>query len=314
MMYTNTLDGTFGAEMGVDPEAFKAVMSQWPSGVTVVTTRDADGPHGMTASSFSSVSLDPPLVSVCIARHLHSHDRIADSGVFAVNILDKAQVDLGLRFAGMLEGVENRFAGIDTTTAPNGAPLLDGTLGWVDCRVWQAYDGGDHTIFVGEVLAAGSDASAAPLLYHSRSWGQFADVLATEVTVTTVEDDNRDAVVVEAAFGTGPDAPADVDTIVARVDAHLVDGPTLLVLDDTPSAADPMQVRQVLQALSGHVGRTGIALRAGTGPMALANVLVALKSGVHDLQASTTGAALSLHDLAAMLDRMGVIMRTPSHT
>ena len=163
--------------MALDPEDFKAVMGKWPSGVTVVTSVDDDGPTGMTASSFSSVSLAPPLISICVARHLPTHARLEKAGVFAVNILSKDQVDDGLRFAGMLPDVTDRFAGIQTHTAATGSPLLVGTLGWVDCKIWAMHDGGDHTIFVGEVLAAGIDKTAAPLLYHSRSWGQFADCL-----------------------------------------------------------------------------------------------------------------------------------------
>ncbi len=296
--------------MTVDADAFRAVMSRWPSGVTVVTTRDEDGPYGMTASSFSSVSLDPPLVSVCIARHLHSHDRIAASGRFAVNILDKDQVDLGLRFAGMLPDVEDRFAGIEVSTAVTGAPLLAGTLGHLDCRVWRVHDGGDHSIFVGEVLAAGTDPTASPLLYHSRSWGQFADVLASEAVLH--REVAPGMAVLDAAFGASAEAPAELDTVVARVGALLADGPAHLVLDDAPAAADPRQVREVLQALAGHVGRTRVALRAGAGPVALANVLVALKSGVRDLHTGDGTTFVAHVDVERMLMRMGVTVRSPA--
>lgn len=300
--------------MPVDPAAFKAVMGQWPSGVTVVTTVDADGPHGMTASSFSSVSLEPPLVSVCVAKHLHTHGRLLAAGVFAVNILDKDQVDHGLRFAGMLDEVEDRFDGVEVRTAATGAPLLTGTLGWVDCRVWQAYDGGDHTIFVGEVLAAGTDPAASPLLYHSRSWGQFADVLAAEAEVTdATAPQAASTVVVDNAFGDDPSRPAPLDAVVARVDDALDDTVALLVLDDRAGAADPVLLRRVLQALAGHMGRTRVALRPAAGPMALANVLVALKSGVHHLQADPAGAVyVATADLTDMLDRMGVSLRAPA--
>ena len=302
--------------MAVDPAAFKAVMGQWPSGVTVVTTVDDDGPHGMTASSFSSVSLEPPLVSVCVAKHLNTHGRLRASGVFAVNILDKDQVDHGLRFAGMLDEVSDRFAGVDVTTAVTGAPLLTGTLGWVDCRVWQAYDGGDHTIFVGEVLAAGTDPAASPLLYHSRSWGQFADVLAAEAVVTdAAAPQEATTVVVANTFGDDPARPAPLDEVVRRVDGALTDDVTLLVLDDRAGVADPVRLRRVLQALAGRMGRTRVALRPAAGPMALANVLVALKSGVHHLQADPVGDVyIATDDLTDMLDRMGVSLRAPATT
>ena len=117
--------------MALDPEDFKAVMGQWPSGVTVVTTVDEDGPTGMTASSFSSVSLNPSLISICIAKHLPTHARLQKAGVFAVNILSKDQINDGLRFAGMLKDVTDRFEGIETHTAETGSPLLSDSLGWV---------------------------------------------------------------------------------------------------------------------------------------------------------------------------------------
>ena len=299
--------------MSVDPATFKAVMGQWPSGVTVITTADAAGPGGMTASSFSSVSLDPPLISVCVARHLGMHARIAAAGIFAVNILSKDGVDDGRRFAGMLPGVTDKFSGVDFHTAATGAPLLARTLGWVDCRLWAEYDGGDHTIFVGEVLAAGIDRTAAPLLYHSRSWGQFADVLASEATLL-VAGAEPGARVIANAFGAGADAPAEIETTVSRVREALAEGaepPSLLLLDDTAGAADPRQLRLVIQTIAGLVGRTPVALRLAAGSMALANALVALKSGVRHLAASTdpTQPWLAEADLRAMLARMKVAVK-----
>lgn len=168
----------------VDPATFRDVMAQWPSGVTIVTTLDADGERkGMTASSFSSVSLTPPLVSVCLLKSLYTHRLISESGVFGVNVLAKDQQEVARRFAGMLPGVEDRFEGESWTIAETGASLLDSALGWVDCRVVHAYEGGDHTIFVGEVVAAHNARRSAPLLFHSRGWGQFADVLPDVATV-----------------------------------------------------------------------------------------------------------------------------------
>lgn len=168
----------------VDPATFRDVMAQWPSGVTVVTTLDAQGERkGMTASSFSSVSLTPPLVSVCLLKTLYAHHLISDSGVFGVNVLAKDQQDVARRFAGMVPGVEDRFEGDSWSVAETGVSLLDDALGWVDCRVVHEYDGGDHTIFVGEVVAAHNARRSAPLLFHSRGWGQFADVLPDVATV-----------------------------------------------------------------------------------------------------------------------------------
>ena len=296
--------------MALDPEDFKAVMGQWPSGVTVVTTVDEDGPTGMTASSFSSVSLAPPLISICIAKHLPTHARLQKAGVFAVNILSKDQINDGLRFAGMLKDVTDRFEGIDTHTAETGCPLLSDSLGWVDCTIWAQHDGGDHTIFVGEVQAAGVDKTAAPLLYHSRSWGQFADVLAHKATLQpAITESTATHVVINDAFGASADAPATVEDIVVRVQAAMQDcqGAEQLVLDDAAAAADPLLVRRTLQAIAGLVGRTPVTLQAGAGPMALANVVVGLKSGIHHYGVSEdSGAYVREADLRHMLGRMGV--------
>lgn len=295
--------------MAVDPSTFKAVMGQWPSGVTVVTTVDEAGPAGMTASSFSSVSLNPPLVSVCVARHLAMHTRIDQAGVFAVNILSKNSVEDGRRFAGMLPGVTNKFEGVDYATAATGSPLLANTLGWVDCKLWARHDGGDHTIFVGEVLEAGIDKTAAPLLYHSRSWGQFADLLVSEVSVLRAGSE-LGAVIIENAYGAAADAPCEVETTVARVRVALSANSTapLLVLDDAAAAADPLRVRLSIQAIAGLVGRTAVVLRPGAGPMALANVLVGLKSGIRHLSVSpdASGPYVAEQDVRTLLGRMGV--------
>ncbi|MFC6879304.1 MULTISPECIES: flavin reductase [Actinomadura] len=167
--------------MTVDSGTFRAVLGQWSTGVSVVTTV-ADGAwHGMTASSFSSVSLDPPLVLVCLARRLRTHRLVEASGVFAVSVLGKDDARLGRVFSGMEPG--ERFAGRAWRAVRTGAPVLDEALGWLDCRVAHAYPGGDHTIFVGEVLAGGVPRRAAPLLFHSRAWGQLADPLPDEVSV-----------------------------------------------------------------------------------------------------------------------------------
>ena len=160
--------------MVIHPATFKNTMSRFASGVTVITTRYNGEKHGMTASSFCSVSLDPPLVLVCIAKHLRSHELIEKSGVFAVNILGADQLDWGMRFAGMNPEIEDRFAGIKVTIAATDSPILPRTLGWVDCQLRHCYDGGDHTIFVGEVLAGDTGQKDSPLLYYNRAWRELA--------------------------------------------------------------------------------------------------------------------------------------------
>ncbi|MFF3883662.1 flavin reductase [Streptomyces sp. NPDC001914] len=165
----------------VDETTFRQVLSRWPSGVGIVTTAGDDGWHGMTASSFSSVSLAPPLVLVCLDRTIRSHDLLARNGVFAVNVLGRDHLALGRRFAGMEPEVTDRFAAGDWIPGATGSPLLTDSAAWVDCRVIQRYPGGDHTIFLGEVVAAGVPRITSPLLFHSRSWGQLADPLPDRV-------------------------------------------------------------------------------------------------------------------------------------
>ncbi|MFA1547884.1 flavin reductase [Actinomadura chokoriensis] len=167
--------------MTVDAQTFRAVLGQWPTGVAVVTTTSATGWHGMTAGSFGSVSLDPPLVMVCLARHIYTHELVERSGVFAVSVLGKDQAAIGHRFAGREEG--DRFSRGSWSAAPTGAPVLGEAVAWLDCRVVHAYPGGDHTIFVGEVLTARTPRRTAPLLFHSRAWGQLADPLPDQVTI-----------------------------------------------------------------------------------------------------------------------------------
>jgi len=161
--------------MAHDAELYKNLMAQWASGVTVVTTACDGEWQGLTVSSFTSVSLQPPMVLVCIGQELPARACIERSGAFAVSILSAEQLEWGLRFAGLLPGITDRFAGIACTTAATGSPILPDVLGWLDCRVRHVYPGGDHTIFVGEVLQGEAlEPAGRPLLYYHRQWGDFS--------------------------------------------------------------------------------------------------------------------------------------------
>lgn len=160
--------------MSVEANKFKQAMSRWASGVTVITTLDPDGkPKGMTASSFTSVSLDPPLVLVCVSDHLYTHRSLLHTGHFAVNILGQSQVEWGKLFAGLLPDIVDRFSHTGYTTSATGSPILPDVAGWLDCRIVQQVAAGDHTIFIGEVVNAGISGEDAPLLYAQRAWGRF---------------------------------------------------------------------------------------------------------------------------------------------
>jgi flavin reductase (DIM6/NTAB) family NADH-FMN oxidoreductase RutF len=159
--------------MSTDISTFKKVMSQFATGVTIVTTLFDDAPIGITVNAFCSVSLDPLLVLISVAKPLFTHEQIKHRGVFAINILSQQQVALADRFAGGIPESANRFTGLDWHSAVTGCPILDGSLGWIDCRVYHDYDGGDHTLFVGQVLDAGVNPDGDPLLYFQGHWGQL---------------------------------------------------------------------------------------------------------------------------------------------
>lgn len=163
----------------IEPQAFKETLSHWASGVTVVTAQHGDVQVGITASSFSSVSISPPQILICVVKKLYTHQIIEQSGCFAVHILQKDQLEWGMRFAGMIPELEDRFAGLRVEKAVTGAPILADALAWLDCKVSAAHDGADHTIFIGEVLAAASGDLGEPLLYYHRNWRLLAPEIPT---------------------------------------------------------------------------------------------------------------------------------------
>jgi len=149
-----------------DKDELRRVMGRFATGVTVVTTRLGDELHGMTANAVTSVSLDPPLVLVCVDRAADSHDIIARAGVFALNILALAQQPLSDRFA-VKEGADaHRLEGVPHHARATGAPIIDGSLAYLDCRVAERFPAGDHTIFLGEVADAGTLGGEAPLIFY----------------------------------------------------------------------------------------------------------------------------------------------------
>ena len=149
--------------MGIDSATFRSVLGRFVSGVTIVTARDAsDGDHGMTASAFSALSLDPPLVLVCIGHDTTLHPVLLERDELAFSILTASQEAIARRFA---EKLDNRFDGIGFTRGITGAPLIEGALAVIEARIAHRYRGGDHTIFVSEVIAA-SAAIGDPLVYY----------------------------------------------------------------------------------------------------------------------------------------------------
>ncbi|MCL6575424.1 flavin reductase family protein [Kyrpidia sp.] len=157
----------------MDAMTFRQVMGLFGTGVTVVTVPDGDGAHGMTANSFTSVSLDPPLILVSVDRRARTHELIREAGRFGVSILREEQ-----------EGVSRHFAGKpDPAVAaaleyewPEDIPVLAGSLAQIACRLWAEYDGGDHTLYVGEVLYLAAN-EGRPLLFFQGRYRRLGENL-----------------------------------------------------------------------------------------------------------------------------------------
>lgn len=147
----------------LDPTRLRRALGGFPTGVTVVTASIGGRIVGMTANSFSSVSLDPPLVSWCVANAASSHAAFVEADAYAVHVLGADHQDVALRFAGKSR---DKFADIAHRPGRLGAPLIDGLAPVFECRVWARYPGGDHTILVGEVVHL-VERVQEPLLFHS---------------------------------------------------------------------------------------------------------------------------------------------------
>lgn len=157
--------------MTIDPDSFRSVLGRFASGITVVTTQDADGLDvGMTVSAFCSVSLRPPLVQVCIDHAASAYSACRTAARFAVNILASDQEALSRRFAAVDSA--HRFDGIGYVRGESGLVLLEDALAHLECRVIAQHPAGDHTLFIAEV-ERGSARDARPLLYYRGGYAQL---------------------------------------------------------------------------------------------------------------------------------------------
>jgi len=154
----------------IDQATFRQVLGHFASGVTVVTAATGDVYHGITVSSFCSLSLDPPLVLVCIDKRVRSHEAIVQAGAFAINILAQENEHLSRHFASR---IEDKFASIAYHLGETGTPILHDVLATLECRLHAQLPGGDHTIFAGEVVAMSSRDDADPLLYYRGGYRQL---------------------------------------------------------------------------------------------------------------------------------------------
>jgi flavin reductase (DIM6/NTAB) family NADH-FMN oxidoreductase RutF len=147
---------------GIDSARFRTILGHFATGVTVVTGHGPDGPSGLAANSFTSVSLEPPLVLVCMAHESTTWPVIRASGRFAVNILGEHQEETCRRF-GARSG--DRFEGVGWTTGKTGSPILHEAIAYVDCIIDAEHEAGDHVIVVGRVVDLGQPAEGGPLLF-----------------------------------------------------------------------------------------------------------------------------------------------------
>ena len=152
-----------------DAHAFRDALGTFVTGVTIVTARDEQGqPFGLTANSFNSVSLDPPMVLWSLSLQSRTLPVFRDAENWAVHVLAADQQDMSDRFA---QPGEDKFAGLTATDGPEGAPLIEGCAARFGCRARFEYEGGDHAIFLGEVIDF-DRREAEPLIYHGGRYGR----------------------------------------------------------------------------------------------------------------------------------------------
>ncbi len=145
-------------------------MRQWTTGVCVVASCYNGIRHGMTVSSFTSVSLSPPQVMISIQRSSRTHQLIDESNFFGITILAETQLEISERFAGRTPDNEDRFAGLEIFSMATGSPFISGGLAYLDCEVERKVQLGEHTLFLGEVVALQFAGDGQPLVYYNREY------------------------------------------------------------------------------------------------------------------------------------------------
>jgi flavin reductase (DIM6/NTAB) family NADH-FMN oxidoreductase RutF len=156
----------------MDSQELRRVMGHFATGVTVVTTKDeGETPFGLTANAFASLSLNPPLALVCVDKAAQCYSCFEDAKIFAINVLGEGQEEISRRFA--TKGAQ-KFNGIPWHKSESGLALIDGAIGHIECKVVHSYDGGDHTIYVGEVLRA-KTTGERPLIFFKGKYTRLPD-------------------------------------------------------------------------------------------------------------------------------------------
>ncbi|HEX8770591.1 MAG TPA: flavin reductase family protein [Acidimicrobiales bacterium] len=164
------LSDTPDAPASADTARYRQVLGHFATGVTVVTAAVGGEPAGLAVNSFTSVSLEPPLVAICVANMSATWSKIREAGWFCVNVLADDQEDVCRVFAG--RGT-HKFQGMGWKPAESGAPILNDVLAWVDCAVVAEHDGGDHVIVIGEVRDMAVVREGLPLVFYRGGYGRF---------------------------------------------------------------------------------------------------------------------------------------------
>lgn len=165
--------------MPFDTAQFRQLLGRFATGVTVITTNHNDVKHGMTANAFTSVSLDPPLILVSIDKRANMHGIMMENDAFCVNLLPEHRRKWSDWWAGKAPKDADQFADIPHTDGTTGSPVLEGCLGYIDCKVWERYPGGDHTLVLGEVQDAevNTEPDVKPLLFFASKYHKLGDQL-----------------------------------------------------------------------------------------------------------------------------------------
>ena len=161
-----------------EQEDLRSAMRYWATGVAVVATRYEEVRHGMTVNSFTSVSLDPPLIIVTLDQSARTHNLVQESRVFGVTILSARQEEIANRFAGRHTEDQDRFEGLEIETLVTGSPFIKGGMAYVDCRVEFTHTIGHNTLFIAEVIAFQTNPETrmdGPLLYYFREYRSLID-------------------------------------------------------------------------------------------------------------------------------------------
>ena len=154
----------------IDEARFRQVLGHFATGVTVVTSRDGAGPVGLAVNSFTSVSLDPPLLAFSVKRTSSTWPRIRAAGGFTVNILSADQEAVSRRFA---SAAPDRFEGMGWHPSPSGSPVLEGALAWIDATIEVEHEAGDHVMVIGRVTGLDVAREGAPLVFYRGGYGRF---------------------------------------------------------------------------------------------------------------------------------------------